>query len=143
MLLQVLWLWWNYHNVSQQCFIGILLRRMLIWIFCFVKGALKTALPLLNLRFPRWRAIKNGAKFLLMKFISNRTIPRLSRCWIFWRWAWQSSENSLSFMVSSLMGAPSFIASLIPIYSLDHELLFDQINRLIKIINDWCGYITL
>ena len=41
------------------------------------------------------------------------------------------------------MGGPSFIARLIPIYSLDHELLFDQINRLIKIINDCSGYVYL
>ena len=40
------------------------------------------------------------------------------------------------------MGDPSFIARLIPIYSLDHELLFDQINRLIKIIND-CSEVYL
>ena len=41
------------------------------------------------------------------------------------------------------MGGPSFIARLIPIYSLDHELLFDQINLLIKIINDCSGYVYL
>ena len=56
----------------------------------------------------------------------------------------------MTFMVSPLMGGSSFIArlipirsSLIPIYSLDHELLFDQINRLIKILNDCSGYVYL
>ena len=46
-------------------------------------------------------------------------------------------------MVSPLMGAPLFIARLIPIYSLEHELLVDQINRLIKIINHCSGYVYL
>ena len=50
----------------------------------------------------------------------------------------KAAKAVLSFMVSPLMGAPSFIARLIPIYFLDHELLFYQINRLIKI-----GYVYL
>ena len=44
----------------------------------------------------------------------------------------KAAKTVLSFMVSTLMGGPSFVACLIPIYSSDHELLFDQINRLIK-----------
>ena len=53
------------------------------------------------------------------------------------------AKTILSFMVSPLMGGPAFIARLIPVYSLNHELIFDPINHLIKIIHDSSGFVYL
>ena len=53
------------------------------------------------------------------------------------------AKTILYFMVSPLMGGPAFIARLIPVYSLDHELIFDQRNHLIKTIHDSSGFVYL
>ena len=42
----------------------------------------------------------------------------------------------LALMICPLMHGERFIARIIPVYSLTAELLFDQIEKLIKIIHE-------
>ena len=51
------------------------------------------------------------------------------------------AKTVLGFMIAPLMGNPAFIARLIPIYSLSADILYEQINILIKIIHDVTGVI--
>ena len=46
-------------------------------------------------------------------------------------------------MVCPILGGPSFVARLLPIYSLKSELLFEQINELVKIIHESEGFVFL
>ena len=55
----------------------------------------------------------------------------------------EAAKTVLSFMVSPLMGGPAFIARLIPVHSLDHNMIFDQIQQLLKIIHDCSGFVYL
>ena len=45
-------------------------------------------------------------------------------------------------MIAPLMGKPAFIARLIPVFSLTADLLYEQINMLIKIIHDANGAVN-
>ena len=55
----------------------------------------------------------------------------------------KAAKTVLSFKVSPLMGGPAFIARLIPVHSLDHNMIFDQIQQLLKIIHDCSGFVYL
>ena len=39
-------------------------------------------------------------------------------------------------MISPLMGKPSFVARLIPVYTLKHEYLYEQANLILKIVHE-------
>lgn len=55
----------------------------------------------------------------------------------------KAAKTVLGLMLESLFGGPSFMARLLPVFSLDGELLFDQIKKLIKIIHDAGGFVFL
>ena len=55
----------------------------------------------------------------------------------------KAARTVLALMVSPLMGAPAFVARLIPLYSISADLLFGQIVRLIEIIHDCSGFVFL
>ena len=46
-------------------------------------------------------------------------------------------------MINPLMGASAFVARLLPIFSLKSDLLFEQIEILVKLIHDAGGYVHL
>ena len=49
------------------------------------------------------------------------------------------AKTILGLMIAPLMGKHAFIARLIPVFSLTADLLYEQINMLIKIIHDANG----
>ena len=53
------------------------------------------------------------------------------------------ARTILALMVCPLLGAPAFVARLIPIYTINSKLLFEQINILIKIIHESSGSVFL
>ena len=53
------------------------------------------------------------------------------------------ARTMLALMICPLMHGESFIARIIPFYSLTAELLFDQIEKLIKIIHEIGGNVFL
>ena len=53
------------------------------------------------------------------------------------------AKTVLALMVDPLMGGPAFVARLVPIYSLKSDLLFDQINILLKLIHENNGFVYL
>ena len=55
----------------------------------------------------------------------------------------KAAKTVLGLMLESLFGGPAFMARLLPVFSLDGELLFDQIKKLIKIIHDAGGFVFL
>ena len=55
----------------------------------------------------------------------------------------KAAKTVLGLMLETLFGGPSFMARLLPVFSLDGQLLFDQIKKLIKIIHDAGGFVFL
>ena len=55
----------------------------------------------------------------------------------------RAARTVLALMAAPLMGAPAFVARLIPLYSICADLLFDQIVKLIEIIHDCSGFAFL
>ena len=55
----------------------------------------------------------------------------------------KAARTVIALMVAPLMGAPAFVARLIPLYSFSADLLFDQIVKLIEIIHDCPGFVFL
>ena len=55
----------------------------------------------------------------------------------------KAAKTVLGLMLESLYGGPSFMARLLPVFSLDGVLLFDQIKKLIQIIHDADGFVFL
>ena len=53
------------------------------------------------------------------------------------------ARTVLTLMVCPLLGAPAFAARLTPIYTINSDLLFEQINILIKIIHESSGSVFL
>ena len=53
------------------------------------------------------------------------------------------ARSVLALMVCPLLGAPAFVARLIPIYTINSDLLFEQINIRIKIIHESSGSVFL
>ena len=53
------------------------------------------------------------------------------------------AKTVLALMISPSMGKPSFVARLIPVYSLKADFLYDQIMLLLKIIHDASGYVYM
>ena len=50
------------------------------------------------------------------------------------------AKTALALMVCPIRGGLASVARLLPLYSLNNELLFDQIYTLIKIIHDSLGF---
>ena len=55
----------------------------------------------------------------------------------------KAAKSVLALMIAPLMGKPAFVARLIPIFSLNAEFLYDQINQLTKIIHEANGFVYL
>lgn len=53
------------------------------------------------------------------------------------------ARTVLGLMISTMYGGPSFMARLLPIYTLDSDILFEQIQWLIRIIHDSNGFVFL
>ena len=53
------------------------------------------------------------------------------------------AKTILALMVCPILGGPAFVARLIPVFSLKHDLLYDQLLKLIKIIHESGGYVFL
>ena len=53
------------------------------------------------------------------------------------------AKTVLGLMVETMYGGPSFMARLIPVFALCADLLFDQIEKLIKIIHEAGGFVFL
>ena len=53
------------------------------------------------------------------------------------------ARTILALMVCPLLGGRQFVARLIPIYTLDGDMLFDQILKLINIIHEASGNVFL
>ena len=52
-------------------------------------------------------------------------------------------EPKPALVVYAILGGPAFVSRLLPVYSLNNEMLFDQINMLIRIIHDSLGFVFL
>ena len=55
----------------------------------------------------------------------------------------KATKTVLALMVDPLMGASAFVARLLPIFFLKSDLLFEQIEILVKLIHDAGGYVYL
>ena len=55
----------------------------------------------------------------------------------------KAAKTVFALVIDSLMGAPAFVARLLPIFSLKSDLLFEQIEILVKLIHDADGYLYL
>ena len=53
------------------------------------------------------------------------------------------AKTILALMVWPILGGLAFVARLLPVYCLENELLFDQINMLIRIMHDSLGFVFL
>ena len=53
------------------------------------------------------------------------------------------AKTILTFMVSPLLGGPAFATRLIPVHSLKHEMMMEQLLMLIQIIHDCEGFVYL
>lgn len=52
----------------------------------------------------------------------------------------KAAKTVLAMMITPMMGKPSFVARLLPIFSISHELLHNELVSLLGIINDCGGY---
>ena len=52
----------------------------------------------------------------------------------------KAAKTVLAMMITPMMGKPSFVARLLPIFSLNHEMLHNELVTLLGIINDCGGY---
>ena len=55
----------------------------------------------------------------------------------------KAAKTVLGLMVETMFGGPSFMGRMIPVYSLDSDLLFDQIQKMIAIIHNAGGFVFL
>ena len=53
------------------------------------------------------------------------------------------ARTVLAIMVSPMMGGPAFVCRLIPVYSLKHELLYEQTLKVINLIHKHYGLVFL
>ena len=53
------------------------------------------------------------------------------------------ARTVLAIMIAPSMGKPAFVCRLIPVYSLTHELLFEETNKIIQLIHKHSGYAML
>ena len=53
------------------------------------------------------------------------------------------AKTVLAVMINPSMGAPAFVARLLPVFSLKYEFLMNQVNIVMKIIHDACGFVFL
>ena len=53
------------------------------------------------------------------------------------------AKTVLAVMINPSMGAPTFVARLLPVFSLKQEFLSDQINMVMKITHEVGGYVFL
>ena len=49
----------------------------------------------------------------------------------------------LAIMIAPSMGKPAFVCRLIPVYSLNHDFLFEETNKIIQLIHKHSGYAML
>ena len=55
----------------------------------------------------------------------------------------KAARAVLAFMIAPLLGVPAFIARLIPVYTLDADLLLEQLLKVIQIIHQCKGFVFL
>ena len=55
----------------------------------------------------------------------------------------KAARTALTIMICPLMGAPAFVARILPIYSINHKLLYDAISKIISIIHEFSGRVFL
>ena len=55
----------------------------------------------------------------------------------------KAARTALTIMICPLMGAPVFVARILPIYSINHKLLYDAISKIISIIHEFSGRVFL
>ena len=53
------------------------------------------------------------------------------------------AKTILALMVCPILGGPAFVARLIPVFSLTHDLLYDQLIKLINVVHDSEGFAFL
>ena len=53
------------------------------------------------------------------------------------------AKTVLAVMINPSMGAPAFVARLLPVFSLKYEFLMNQVNIVMKIIHDTGGFVFL
>ena len=55
----------------------------------------------------------------------------------------KATRTVLAIMIAPMMGAPAFVCRLIPVYSLKHDLIFEQTHKVIDLINQSGGFAFL
>ena len=55
----------------------------------------------------------------------------------------KAARTCLGLLVETMYGGPSFMGRILPVYSIDADLLFDQIEQMIKIVHNAGGYVFL
>ena len=55
----------------------------------------------------------------------------------------KAAKTILALMVCPILGGPAFVARLIPVFSLKHGLLYDQLLKLLTIIPESGGFVFL
>ena len=121
------------------------LRFEFLHIFLFVLGSIKDCSSVIQTAFSSLKGHQKWCKILIDKIHIKPSIQYQGGHVVGFSddQPEKAAKTVLSFMVSPLMGGPAFIARLIPVHSLNSELMFDQINQLLKIIHDASGYVYL
>ena len=55
----------------------------------------------------------------------------------------KAARTVLAIMIAPSMGKPAFVCRLIPVYSLNHDFLFEETNKIIQLIHKHSGYAML
>ena len=55
----------------------------------------------------------------------------------------KAARTVLAIMIAPSMGKPAFVCRLIPVYSLNHDFLFEEANKIIQLIHKHSGYAML
>ena len=55
----------------------------------------------------------------------------------------KTARTALTIMICPLMGGPSFVARILPIYSVTHEIMYDAISKVISIVHEFSGRVFL
>ena len=55
----------------------------------------------------------------------------------------KAAKTVLRLLVETMFGGPSFMGRLLPVYSIDSEILFDQIQKMMAIIHNAGGFVFL
>ena len=55
----------------------------------------------------------------------------------------KTTRTALTIMICPLMGGPSFVARILPIYSVTHEIMYDAISKVISIVHEFSGRVFL